>query len=75
MDESEQYDNGIGSKVGRLSKERKIPREIVSLIFVLLDYRNVVRYESHTLKDIECRAVESAWIVILDWARRKGFVK
>ena len=61
VDESEDYDNGVGSKVGRLRRERKIPRQIASLMFVLLDYRNVVGYDSHELKKNEGIAINAAW--------------
>jgi hypothetical protein len=64
--------NGLASRIGALSYERAIPREIAALMKAVTEMRNAAEYDSKTLSRAESLAIRNAWLAITEWAATKG---
>lgn len=63
----------VGGRIGRLSREGVIPREVAAMMRTVVEMRNATEYESKTLSSSEVAAVKAAWTVVQEWARARGF--
>lgn len=66
-------DEGVARKIARLSRENRIPREMVPLLRTITEFRNIVEYENRELTLNEQRAVLAAWGTIRKWASNEGY--
>jgi hypothetical protein len=67
-----QQQAGLKSRIGQLSRNGALPREVASMMGLVAEMRNVAEYESKLLSGSESEAVRSAWKAILEWARSRG---
>ncbi|MCA1603344.1 MAG: hypothetical protein LC776_17460, partial [Acidobacteria bacterium] len=63
---------GLADRIGRLMRERIIPREIVPMMRTITEMRNAAEYQSKTLSLAESEAVKAAWTAIEEWAQSRG---
>jgi hypothetical protein len=63
-------DESVASRIGRLARERKIPREVAALMRTITEMRNSTEYEAKVLSLAESQAVSGAWQAINEWASR-----
>jgi len=61
-------DEGLAKRIHRLSHDGLIPREVVAMMRVVTEMRNMTEYQSKVLSGSESAAVTSAWAAIRDWA-------
>jgi hypothetical protein len=60
---------GPVSKINRLSREARIPREIASCMRLVAEMRNVTEYEDKQLSPHEKAAAKNSWLSVESWAR------
>ena len=58
----------VGSRIGRLTENGRVPREIAALMRVITEMRNVTEYQAKTLSPAEAEAAAAAWRAVSKWA-------
>jgi hypothetical protein len=61
-------DEGVAARIGRLSREGRIPRQIVAMMRTVTETRNLAEYESKVLSPTESQAVSAAYAAVKEWA-------
>ena len=63
-------DESVAARIGRLSRDNVIPRQLAACMRTITEMRNVAEYE-RTLTSTENSVVASAWGVIKEWAKEE----
>lgn len=66
-------DEKVGTRIGRLTQEELIPREIAPFMRVVTEMRNQTEYHEKVLDAIESEAATAAWRAVAQWAKSQGF--
>jgi len=72
IDQDHSGREGVATRIGRLTHQNRIPREVSACMRVITEMRNVAEYQAKTLSSNETAVVEAAWQVIGDWAMDSG---
>lgn len=62
----------VGARIGRLSRDGVIPREVAAMMRTITEMRNATEYESNTLSPSEVDVVTAAWTAVQEWAQAGG---
>ena len=63
---------GPTARINRLSRERRLPREIASCMRLVAEMRNVAEYQGKQLSAAERAAAKNSWLAIEAWARESN---
>ena len=63
---------GVAGRIGRLSYDGIIPRQIAAMMKTITEMRNAAEYDSMVLSPTESIAVSAAYAAIQEWATSKG---
>jgi hypothetical protein len=56
-----------GQRLGRLKRERKIPRTVAQFMFAIIEARNEGEWQRTQLTDVQSAAVLAAWAAVQEW--------
>lgn len=65
---------GPGKRIGRLTQEGLIPREVAAFMKIITEMRNAAEYNAKELTAAESEAVSAAWRAIVEWAKSRGLI-
>lgn len=63
---------GVVSRIRRLSRLDRIPREVAPFMIAIAEMRNVSEYQNKRLSHAEGEAIRHAWTAVAEWARAQG---
>ena len=62
---------GLASRIGRLSRAGHIPREVAQFMRTVTEMRNETEYRAKVLTPTESEAVAAAWRAVTEWIQNR----
>lgn len=62
---------GLASRIGRLSRSGQIPREVAQFMRTVTEMRNETEYRAKVLTPTESDAVAAAWRAVTEWVQTR----